>query len=144
MHILDMGLDEILPPTPYQLIFPQILQLSPLLGNILYFDCFVYNSAAEVTGGDFGAILTFAVAHGHPVGIHECPNLQKFHGTHPSAIVHPLSEIPSHILEQGCYLLSTGGVISPEQALDLSAGPVAIGVITAPLAGPDAIRDIKG
>ncbi len=97
---------------------------------------------ANVTGGDFGAILAFSAACGHSVVVHKCHNLQEFHMAHPSAFVCPLSEVPSCILKWGYYLLLTRGVIFPEQAPDPLAGPVAVGVITAPPARLVAIGDI--
>jgi hypothetical protein len=72
---------------------PWILQLSTLPGNISKLDHFFYNSAANVSQGDFGAVIAFASTHGHLVLVHDCPDLQEWQAAHPSAIVHPLSKI---------------------------------------------------
>jgi hypothetical protein len=57
---------------------PRIIQLSPIPGNIYNMDRFYYDPAADVSCGNFGAILAFASAHGRPVIVHDCPNIYKF------------------------------------------------------------------
>jgi hypothetical protein len=77
---------------------PRILQLSPLPGNIYDIDQYYYDPAADVSQGNFGAVLAFALAHGHPVVMHECPDIYAFQAAHPSTIVHPLNKVPPAIL----------------------------------------------
>jgi hypothetical protein len=54
---------------------PKSLQLSPVPGDIYDTDCFFYDPATNVSQGDFGAVLVFASLYGHPVAVHECPDL---------------------------------------------------------------------
>jgi hypothetical protein len=80
---------------------PKILKLSPVPNNIYDMDRFFYNPAANISQGDFGAVLAFASLYGHPVVVHKCPNLYEFQAAHSSAVVHPPSEVPPAILERG-------------------------------------------
>ncbi len=50
----------------------QIFQLFHFPGNIYESACYYYDSTADLTKGDFGAVLAFALAHSHPVTVHEC------------------------------------------------------------------------
>jgi hypothetical protein len=54
---------------------PKSLQLSPVPGDTYDTDRFFYNHAANVSQGDFGAVLVFALLYGHPVAVYECPDL---------------------------------------------------------------------
>jgi hypothetical protein len=85
---------------------PKILQLSPLPSNINDTDHFFYVPTANITQGDFGAVLVFASLYGHPVVVHGCPDIYKFQAAHPSAVVRPLSEVPPANLAWGRYLAS--------------------------------------
>ncbi len=51
---------------------PCILQLFPFPGNNYESARYYYNSTAYLTKGDFGVVLASALAHGHPVTVHEC------------------------------------------------------------------------
>jgi hypothetical protein len=92
---------------------PKILQLSPVPSNIYNKDCFFYNPTTNVSQGDFGEVLAFASLYGHPVVVHKCPDLYEFQAAHPSAIVHPLSEVHPAILAWGCRLLSEASNLAP-------------------------------
>jgi hypothetical protein len=92
---------------------PKILQLSPVPGNINNMDCFFYDPTANISQGDFGAVLAFASLYGHPVVIHECPSPYKFLAAHPSAIICPLLEVPLAISAWGSCLLSEAGNLAP-------------------------------
>ena len=48
---------------------PKIFVLSPLLGNRFDVDWYFYSPAADVTEGDYAALLTFAAHYGHPLAI---------------------------------------------------------------------------
>jgi hypothetical protein len=103
-----LALDCVVPPAS-----PKILQLSSVPSTIYNMDCFFYNPTANVSQGDFGAVLAFASLYGHPVVVHKCPNLYKFQAAHPYAIVRPLSEVPPAILAWGCCLLSDASNLAP-------------------------------
>jgi hypothetical protein len=92
---------------------PKILQLSPVPNNIYDTDYFFYGPAANVSQGDFGVVLAFTSLYGHPAVMHECPNLYEFQVAHSSTVVHPLSEVPPAILEQGCCLLFEASNLAP-------------------------------
>jgi hypothetical protein len=66
------------PSSPVPLIGWRVLQLFPIPGNIYESTYSYYNSTADLTTGDFGAVLAFAAVHGHPVTVFECHNLQQF------------------------------------------------------------------
>jgi hypothetical protein len=75
-------------------ISPKIFELFPLPRNIYESACYFYDSAADLTQGDFAAVLAFAAAHGYPLVVHECWDLQEFQAAHPLAVVRPFSEVP--------------------------------------------------
>jgi hypothetical protein len=104
-------------------IGPRVLQLSPFPGNIYNTNCFFYNSATNVSQGDFGAVIAFV--QGHPVVVYECPGLQEFQATYPSAIVHPIPEVPPALLEQGHYLFA-GGINRALPVIILVQVPLAV------------------
>ncbi len=84
-----------------------IIQLSPVPGNIYDSDRFYYDPAGVLTGGPVGAVMAFAAAHGHPIAVHDCPDIQEFQAAHPSAIIRPISEVPPAILARGLFLLAS-------------------------------------
>ncbi len=93
---------------------PRILQLSPLPGNIYNMDqYYYYDPAANVSWGNFGAVLAFALVHGHPVVVHECPDIYAFQAAHPSAIVRSLNKVPPAILAWGLLFLSNARPLAP-------------------------------
>jgi hypothetical protein len=87
-------------------IGPKIFQLSPLPGNIYEVDRFYYAPSADITEGGFMALIAFASMHGHPITIHDCPNIAAFQVIFPSAIVRPFWEVPPAILRWGRDILS--------------------------------------
>ncbi len=111
---------NILPIPP---VGPRILQLSPIPGNIYMSDRFFYDHTADIAQGDFGVVLAFASAHGHPTVVHKCLDLQAFQVAHPLAIVRHLLEVPPAILAQGWFLLSRGITLAPPAAPPAPAPP---------------------
>jgi hypothetical protein len=95
------------PSSTAPLAGPRVLQLFPLPGSIYESARFYYDSTADLTTGDFGAVLTFATAHGHPVTVFECRDLQQFQLAHPLAVVRPLIEVPPAILERRRFLFAS-------------------------------------
>jgi hypothetical protein len=57
--------------------------------------------------GIFGAVLAFALTHGHPVAVHECPDLQEFQAVHSSPLIHLLAKIPPVLQECDRFLLAS-------------------------------------
>ena len=90
------------PPTPAaeSLSGPKIFVLSPLPSNKYNVDWYFYSPAADVSEGDYTALLTFAAHYGHPLVIY-CPDIAAFQVSHPSAIICPFSEVPLPILRRG-------------------------------------------
>jgi hypothetical protein len=84
---------------------PRIIQLSPIPGNIYDADRFYYDPTANVSCGNFGAILAFTLAHSRPVVIHDCPYIYEFQVAHPSAVVRPVNKVPLAIIAWGLALL---------------------------------------
>jgi hypothetical protein len=119
---------------PIPLVGPRILQLSPIPGNIYKSDCFFYDHTADISQGDFRAVLAFASAHCHPAVVHQFPNIQAFQVGHPSAIVRPLSEVPPAILAWGWFLLSGGITLAPPAVRPAPAPPAAkqFGILPVP------------
>ena len=105
------------PPAPVaaSLSGPKIFVLSPLPGNEYDIDRYYYSPAADVSEGDYAALLTFAAHYGHPLAIYHCPDIAAFQVTHPSAIIRPFSEIPPPILRRGreLQLSSSASAASP-------------------------------
>jgi hypothetical protein len=94
------------PSSLIPLISPRVLHLFPCCSNIYKSTCFYFKDTANLTTGDFGAVLAFAAAHGHPVTVFECRNLQQFQLMNPLAIIHPLTKVPPQNLECGWFLLA--------------------------------------
>jgi hypothetical protein len=92
---------------------PWIPQLFPFPGNIYESASYYYDGPTDLNKGDFGAVIAFALAHCHPVTVHECHDLQEFQGAHPLAVVCPLAEIPPVLLDLGRFLLANPVVLSP-------------------------------
>jgi len=84
-------------PAAASLSGPKIFVLSPLPGNKYDVDRYFYSPSADVTVGDYVALLTFTAHYGHPLAIYQCPNLAVFQASHPSAIVCPFSNRGSSI-----------------------------------------------
>ncbi len=105
------------PPTPAaaSLSNPKIFVLSPLPSNKYDVDRFFYSPAADVSEGDYTALLTFAAHYGHSLAIYHCPDIAAFQVSHPSAIICPFSEVPPPILRRGreLQLSSSASAASP-------------------------------
>ncbi len=89
------------PPAPAaaSLSSPNIFVLSPLPGNRFDVDQYFYSPAADITEGDYTALLTFTAHYGHPLVIYQCPNIAASQVSHPSAIICPFSKVPHPILQ---------------------------------------------
>ena len=87
--------------TAASLVSPKIFVLSPLPGVRFEVDRYFYSPQADVTEGDYAALLAFAAHYGHPLAIYHCPDIAAFQVSHPSAIIRPFSEVPPPILQRG-------------------------------------------
>ena len=76
--ILKMDPDKILASPVAFSVSPKIFQLSPLPGHIYVIDRFYYAHLAGITQGVFTTLLAFAAVHGHPVTVHDCPDIAAF------------------------------------------------------------------
>ncbi len=76
----------------------KIFVLSPLPSNKYDVDRYCYSPAADVSEGDYAALLTFAAHYGHPLAILHCPDIAAFQVSHLLAIICPFSEVPPPIL----------------------------------------------
>jgi hypothetical protein len=117
-------------PLGFATAWPRIIQLSPVLGNIYNEDCFYYNPAANVSCCNFEAILAFALAHGRPVVVHDCPDIYKFQASHPSAVVCPVNKVSPAIIAWGLALLALqAGSLAPPA---FTQHPPAVAVVATP------------
>jgi len=66
---------------------PKIFVISPLPGNIYHVDRNYYAPSADMTSGDFTALIAFGARYCHPIAIYNCPDLAAFQVEHASAIV---------------------------------------------------------
>ncbi len=104
----------------------RILELFPLPRIVYESVPYFYDSATDLTQGDFAAVLTFAVAYGPPTVIHKCQDLQNFQATHPSALVFPFSEVPVAHVKHGWFLLASMGTLVPPVAAPQAQGALAL------------------
>ena len=95
------------PPAPPVVSFagPKVFVLSPLRGNPYDVDRYYYSPSADVTQGDYAALLSFAAHYGYPIAIIHCPDIAAFQASYPSAIVRPFSEVPPPFLRRGYELM---------------------------------------
>ena len=91
---------------------PKVFVLSPLPGNVYDVDRYFYARAADVTTGDYAALLAFGVHYNHPIAVYNCPDLAVFQVQHPTAVVRPFDEVPAPIIRRGHELLGTASSAS--------------------------------
>ena len=84
---------------------PLIFVLSPPLGMGCGVDRYFYSLSADVTEGDYAALLTFATTYGYPLAIYQCPDLASFLASNPTANVRPFAEVPAAIIARGRELM---------------------------------------
>ena len=133
------------PPAAAAAARPRIVQLSPAPSNIYESDRFYYDPAGVLSAGPVAAIVAFAAAHGHPVFVHDCPDIQEFQAAHPSAIIRPISEVPPPILACGLTLLARQSApVAPAAAVAAPALEVAHTNIPQPLIVPTAPSSSAG
>ena len=70
-------------------------------------DRYFYSSAANVTEGDYAALLSFATHYGYPLAFYQCPDLAAFQASHSSAVVRPFSKVPPAFIQRGYELQSS-------------------------------------
>jgi hypothetical protein len=101
--------------TTASLVSPRIFVLSPLPSNKYEVDRYFYSPRADVTKGDYAALLAFATHYAYPLAILQCPNLAAFQASNPTAHVHLFDEVPPPLIERGRALLisSAASVASP-------------------------------
>ena len=86
---------------------------------------FLLQSAANVSCGNFGAILALASVHNRPVVVNDCPDVYKFQADHPSAIVCLVNKVPPAIIAWGLFLLAqqAGGPAVAQPPSAVTGGP---------------------
>ena len=84
---------------------PLIFVLSPPLGMGCGVDRYFYSPSADVTEGDYAALLTFATTYGYPLAIYQCPDMASFLASNPTANVRPFAEVPAAIIARGRELM---------------------------------------
>ena len=109
------------PPAPVAASFtgPTVFVLSPLPGNPYEVDRYFYSPAADVTGGDYAALLSFAADYGYPIAIYQCPDLAEFQVQHPTTVVRPFAEVPPPYIRRGYELLASSAASSAPPRGDL-------------------------
>jgi hypothetical protein len=132
------------PPTSTaaSLVGPRIFVLSPLLGNKYDVDRYFYSPQADITEGDYAALLAFATHYAYSLAILQCPDLAAFQASNPAANVRPFAEVPAPIIERGRVLMLSsaasaaspiGGLASSQSLLSLSSS-----LLSPPSAGANA------
>ena len=114
--------------TAVSLVGPRMFVLSSLPGNKYEVDRYFYSPRADVTTGDYAALLAFATHYAYPLAILQCPDLAAFQASNPAAHVSPFNEVPPPIFERGRALLissaasaaSPGGGLASSQSLFVS------------------------
>ena len=116
--------------TAASIVGPRIFVLSPLPGNKYEVDRYFYSPRADVTTGDYTALLAFATHYAYPLAILQCPDLAAFQASNPAAFVRPFDEVPAPIIERGRALMLSsaasaasphGGLASSQSLLSLSS-----------------------
>jgi len=86
--------------TAASLIGPRIFVLSLLPGNKYEVDRYFYSPRADVTTGDYAALLAFATHYAYPLAILQCPDLAAFQA---------LIQLPMFACSTKCRLPSSNG-----------------------------------
>ena len=86
--------------TAASIVGPRIFVLSLLPGNKYEVDRYFYSPQADVTMGDYAALLAFATHYAYPLAILQCPDLAAFQASTPAAFVRPFDEVPVRL----CFL----------------------------------------
>ncbi len=89
--------------TAVSFVSPLIFVLSPLPGNKYEVDQYFYSPRADVTTGDYAALLAFTTHYAYPLAILQCPDLAAFQASNPAATVHPFSEVPASHHRMGTH-----------------------------------------
>ena len=84
---------------------PLIVVLSPPPARASGVDMYFYSPSADVTEGDYAALLTFATRYGYPLAIYQCPDMASFLASNPTANVRPFAEVPAAIIARGRELM---------------------------------------
>ena len=64
-------------------------------------DRFYYSPNADVTDGDYAALLAFATSYGYSLAIHQCPDMNLFLASNPTAKIRPFAEVPAAMIAAG-------------------------------------------
>lgn len=80
---------------------PLIFVLSPPLGTVDEVDRYYYSPNADVTKGNYAALLAFAASYGCPLAIYQCPDMAAFLASNPMANIHPFAEVPAAMIAMG-------------------------------------------
>ena len=71
---------------------PLIFVLSPPTGTVGE-DRYYYAPNADVTDGDFSALLVFAASYCYSLAIYLCPDINVFQASHPTIYIRPFGEV---------------------------------------------------
>jgi hypothetical protein len=82
-------------------VCPKIFQFYPLPGLLSEGDHFYYDSAVDISCGDFAACVAYATHYDLLLVINACPSLAAFQVAHPLANIWHFSEISPWIIP-GC------------------------------------------
>ena len=102
--------------TAASFVGPLIFLLSPLPGNEFEVDRYFYSPRADVTTGNYAALLAFTTHYAYPLAILQCPDLAAFQVSNPTATVHPFSKVPPPIIERGRTLLISSAASATSRA----------------------------
>jgi hypothetical protein len=112
-------------PAAAPLSGPNIFVLSSLPGNQFDVDQYYYSPAADISDGDYAALLAFAAHYGYPLAIYQCPDIAAFQVSHPLAIIRPFSDVPPPIIRRGHELQSSFQLSSSDASPAFTSGGLA-------------------
>ena len=64
-------------------------------------DRYYYSPNADVTDGDYAALLAFAAGYGCSLAIYQCPDMAMFLASNPTVNIRPFAEVPATMLAMG-------------------------------------------
>ena len=56
-------------------------------------DMYYYSPNVDVTDGDFGALLVFVASYDYSLAIYQCPDINVFQASHPTANIRPFVDV---------------------------------------------------
>ena len=84
---------------------PLIFVLSPPTGTVGE-DRYYYAPNADVTDGDYAALLVFAASYDYSLAIYQCPDINVFQASHLTANIRPFADVSAVMTAIGREVVS--------------------------------------